>query len=262
VGRRDLLRDIVLPLVASAEFSGASASETLELIGDIEDWLGDKAGPLLSASLQDARSYTEYVAGLISAAEMRSQCHRYKEMLQQTGSHMEAIRVMIELSFVAWVEGDLAAAEHIGQRVIEEYERIGDRNYLVGKLGESALNTSRLGRPEEALEMVKNGRRIGSEGDITDQINLDLAEAHARARQGEHAAARSSLESARIRAAGTRMTLVNDKIDLVEGEVEMMAGNRARAMELADRHEAQSRGLSLPRYADALRRTVVSASGD
>ena len=60
-------------------------------------------------------------------------------------------------------------AEHIGQRVMEEYERIGDRNYLVGKLGETALNTSRLGRPEEALEMVKNGRRIGSEGDITDR---------------------------------------------------------------------------------------------
>ena len=41
------------------------------------------------------------------------------------------------------------------------------------------------------------------------------------------------------------MTLVNDKIDLVEGEVEMMAGNRARAMELADRLEAHSRGLGL-----------------
>ena len=58
------------------------------------------------------------------------------------------------------------------------------------------------------------------------------------------------------------MTFLNDEIDVVEGEMEMMAGNRARAMELADRLEAQSRELGLTRYAEALRRTVVSASGD
>ena len=175
---------------------------------------------------------------------------------------MEAIHIMSELSFVAWVEGDLAVREQIEHRVIEEFERIGDRNYLVGHLGEAALNKSRLGRPEEALEIVENARRIGSEHDIADQIHLDLAEAHARARHGEQAAARSSLESARIRAAGTRITLMNNEIDLVEGEVEMMAGNRARAMELADRLEADARELGLPRYAEALRRTVVSTSGD
>jgi hypothetical protein len=55
---------------------------------------------------------------------------------------------------------------------------------------------------------------------------------------------------------------MNNEIDMVEGEVEMMVGNRARAMELADRLEAQSRELGLPRYAAALRRTVISASGD
>jgi hypothetical protein len=58
------------------------------------------------------------------------------------------------------------------------------------------------------------------------------------------------------------MMFLNDVIDVVEGEVEMMAGNHARAMEIADRLEAQARQLGLPRYADALRRTVVSTSGD
>jgi hypothetical protein len=57
------------------------------------------------------------------------------------------------------------------------------------------------------------------------------------------------------------MTFLNDEIDVVEGEMEMMAGNRARAMALADRLEAQARELGLPRYAEALRRTVGSASG-
>jgi class 3 adenylate cyclase len=262
LGRRDLLRGVIPLLVTSAWFNGASASETLELIEDIEDWLGDRAGPLLSASLQDARGYTQYLAGLISAEEKRSQSHRYIEMLQQTGSHMEAIRVMSELSFLAWVDGDLAAREQIGQRVIEEFERIGDRNYFVSWLGETALNTSRLGRPQEALDILANARRIGSDEDIGDQILLDLAEAHALARHGEQAAARSSLASARIRAAEARMQLVNDEINVVEGELEMMAGNRTRAMEIADRLEAHSRELGLPRYAEALRRTVVSASGD
>jgi hypothetical protein len=32
-------------------------------------------------------------------------------------------------------------------------------------------------------------------------------------------------------------------------------------MELADRLEAQSRELGLPRYADALQRTIVATSG-
>ena len=58
------------------------------------------------------------------------------------------------------------------------------------------------------------------------------------------------------------MMFLNDVIDVVEGEVEMMAGNRARAMELADRLEPQARELGLPRYANALRRTVVSTSAD
>jgi hypothetical protein len=79
----------------------------------------------------------------------------------------------------------------IEEGVIEEYEGIGDRNYLVALLGEAALNKSRLGRPEEALEIVANARRIGSVEDIGDQIRLDLAEAHARARHGEQTAARS-----------------------------------------------------------------------
>jgi hypothetical protein len=70
---------------------------------------------------------------------------------------------------------------------------------------------------------------------------------------------------ARIRAdqgSGNRIPLTNDEIDVVESELEMMAGSRARAIELADRLEAQSRELGLPRYAEALRRTVVSASAE
>jgi class 3 adenylate cyclase len=62
-GRRDLLRDGVSRLLSGAWFSGASASEILDLMDDIEDWLGDKAGPLLSASLQDGRGFTEYPSG-------------------------------------------------------------------------------------------------------------------------------------------------------------------------------------------------------
>jgi hypothetical protein len=226
---------------------------------DIEGWLGDKAGPLRSASLHEMRGLMEYQAGLITAEAKRSQSDRCIEMMRQTGSHMEAIAVMVDLSFVAWVESDLAVREQIEEKIIEELERVRDRNYLVNVLGEAALTKSRLERPEEALEMVASARRTGSEEDIADQIQLDLAAAHARARRGEQAAARSSLESARIRAAGTRMKIDDDQIDVVEAEVEMMAGNRARAMELANRLEAQSRELGLPRYAEALRRTVVSA---
>ena len=87
---------------------------------------------------------------------------------------MEAIQIMSGLSFVAWVGGvfgsrgaDRANGNH------GEYERIGDRNYLVNVFGQTALNKSRLGRPEEALEIVANARRIGREEDIGDQIRLD-----------------------------------------------------------------------------------------
>jgi hypothetical protein len=36
-----------------------------------------------------------------------------------------------------------------------------------------------------------------------------------------------------------------------------MAENRARALDIADRLETQARELGLPRYAEALRRTVA-----
>jgi hypothetical protein len=45
---------------------------------------------------------------------------------------------------------------------------------------------------------------------------------------------------------------MNDEIDLVEGEEEMMAGSRARAMKIADRLDAKTPELGLPRYAEAL----------
>jgi hypothetical protein len=128
LGRRDLLRGGVLTLVASAWFSGTSASETLELMDDIEDWLGDKAGPLLSASLHDARAFTEYLAGLINAEEKRSQSHRSTSRCCNRPDRTWKQYKSWASCRSSRVDGDLAVGEQIEQRVIEEYERIGDRN--------------------------------------------------------------------------------------------------------------------------------------
>ena len=129
---------------------------------------------------------------------------------------MESAGLHVDASDPVWCHDTSVLG--IEEEVIEEYERIGDRNYLVALLGETALNKSRLGRPEEALEIVAKARRIGSEEDITGPDQ---------ARPGRGACASKAGRTgrgqvlARIRAdqgSGNPMTLVNDEIDLVEGE--------------------------------------------
>jgi hypothetical protein len=117
-----------------------------------------------------------------------------------------------------------------------------------------------LGKPQEALEIVTRGRDIGNEEDVADQILLDLAQAHAQASAGHPAAGRAALESAMRRAAGIRMTPLDDQIAMVEGELEVMAGNLERAAEIADRIASDAHDRGFHRYAEALRRTILDAA--
>ena len=59
----------------------------------LDDLYGDaqEAGPLLTASIEAARARSDYIAGLISAAEATVVVERYAELLRQTGSLIEAV---------------------------------------------------------------------------------------------------------------------------------------------------------------------------
>ena len=209
--------------------------------GTVEKFIGDA---VMAVFGMPVATEDDALRAVRAAVELR-------DAVQDLG--LEA-RIGVNTGEVVAVEGDTLVtgdAVNVAAR-LEQSAASGD--VLLGE------TTAKLER--DAVEIVAKAWRIGSEEDIGDQICLDLAEAHARAMHGEPAAARSSLGSARTKAAGTRMTLMNNDIDVAEGEVEMMAGNRARAMALAERLEAQARELGLPRYAEALRRTVVSARGD
>ena len=260
VGRRDLVRDLLLGLVKSAHFSGDTASELREILAELEEWVADKAGPLFAAELDQASGTLEFNAGTITAGEQRRRSQHCLELLRQTGELMTAIDMTSSLEYIAWAEGDLVTAERIERDIIAEYERIGDRNYLINSMARWALTKSRLGEPDVALDIVAQAREIGSKEDVADQIGLDLAEAHARTRHGNHAAGRSALESARRRAAGIRMRELEEEIAMVEGELALMTGDRSRAAEIADRIAADADRRGFHRYADALRRTILGPS--
>jgi hypothetical protein len=260
VGRKDLVRDLVYDLLGSANYSGASMTKLRQILADVDEWVADEAGPLLAAGLDQVRGDFEFFAGTVAAEEQLATATRYMELLTQTGSHMDATGVKMGLEDVAWAVGDMVMKERLDREAIAELEGMGDRNYLVNAIATLALTTSRLGKPQEALEIVTRGRDIGNEEDVADQILLDLAQAHAQASAGHPAAGRAALESAMRRAAGIRMTPLDDQIAMVEGELEVMAGNLERAAEIADRIASDAHDRGFHRYAEALRRTILDAA--
>jgi hypothetical protein len=161
------------------------------------------------------------------------------------------------LSVVAWHEGDLPAHRTILQEIIAEYERLGDRSYLINFMAELALTESRLDHPDAALSLVAHGRSLASQADVADQVMLDLAEAHARTVLGHEAAGRSLLEAARKQLEGTRMDFLESEVDIVQAEVERMSGNLHRATEIATRAYAIFDARGMHRRAEAMRRQAL-----
>jgi len=250
--RPGLLRDVVPMLIASAAFSGATSDEVLRLLDEIEGSMGADPGPLVKANLAATRARAEYLSGRIDMEELRSNLEHHVDLLGQTGG-----RSTSELDFMSvaqWIEGDFAAQEQTLRDVLAEYEQLGDAVYVAQVIGQLAITLSRRGEVGAALDLVARGRRLARAEDVADQIQLDLAEAHARATRGDHAVAREWVESARKRGSAINSVVVTDTIDFVDAEVHRAIGDNTRAAAIANRAADAARSRGQLRYADALRR--------
>jgi hypothetical protein len=90
-------------------------------------------------------------------------------MTRQTGSHMEALGVMVGPVVRRPGSKVLGGQRHIEEKIIEEFERVGDRNHLVNVLGEAALTKSRFGASRRGPRDCRERPVDRERGDIGDR---------------------------------------------------------------------------------------------
>jgi hypothetical protein len=249
--------EIVPAIQGSAVFSGRPVPETRRLLDDL---YGDaqEAGPLLTASIEAARARSDYIAGLISAAEATVVVDRYAELLRQTGSLIEAIIMKNFLCIISWLEGDDVEAETRLSRHVEEYEALSDRMMLPNALGNWAISLCQLGDAGAALHAVSRGRSLARPDDVADQITLDIAEGYAWALQGEAERAFAYLGRARTAVDTIDMVILAENVAYVEAGARLALGDvdETRALLEGLRDATDARGWR--RWADRFRRDLAA----
>jgi hypothetical protein len=263
-GRRAWNRDLLQWLQLSAAFGRVPLDEVLGLLGRFEEEVGD-GGPMIAAALGSARARSLYAAGRIDAAAVRAAMDTETELLRQTGSELTALDVEHFWSLVLWLEGDREGLEAQLRKEVVELERAGRHLYLANVLGQWALALCDLGQPSAALDAVERGRGIAVPDDIADQIQLDLAEAYARALLGDLSAARELLGRAGDRARDIDTRFIENEIERVRADVHRLAGELDAAAATLSRLADDAEALGFHRFAARYRRdleALASAARD
>jgi hypothetical protein len=237
----------VASLVAvSAGFADMRIEQHRRLHADLRAELERHAGPLTLAYFDALGAPIEYLAGSLSAEEVRRTLVRHAELLEQTGSMHAATASLGFLPRLAWMEGDRAEYEARLRSDVQRFEQMSEARVLVNATANWALALSQTGQHARALEEVTTARGLGRADDVADQVALDVAEAHARAMLGQHLRAAELIQRARDRMDGLVMRPISEFIAAVDAEVRAARGDVAEAHEiaraLADDFEA--RGLA------------------
>ncbi|HET8587413.1 MAG TPA: AAA family ATPase, partial [Candidatus Limnocylindria bacterium] len=221
--------EIAPSLMAAMVFSGERSGALTEMIDRLRRELHDELGPLALAGLDALGAPAAYISGELGAAEITRRMRHHAELLEQTGSHLSAAVAVGFLTNVAWMEGDLPEYLRLARRQAETGERLGVGTIMVNAIAIHALALSRAGSPAEALAEVARAREMGRTDDVADQVNLDLAEAHARASLGDHAAGMNLVDSAEARLAGLVMVPLLAEVRFVRAEVLAATGDLTAA---------------------------------
>jgi class 3 adenylate cyclase len=249
--------EIVPAVQASAVFAGRPVPEVRRLLDDLYGEAQD-AGPLLTASIDAARARSDYIAGLIPAAEVTAVLGGYAELLQQTGSLVEAVIMRNFLCIVSWLEGDDVEAEARQKRHAEEFSELSDRMMLPNALGNWAISLCRLGDAAAALQAVARGRSLARADDVADQITLDTAEGYAWALEGEAERALALLERATKAVEAIDMVFLAENVAYVGACVRLALGDVDEARSLLEglRDATEARGQA--RWAARYRRDLAA----
>jgi class 3 adenylate cyclase len=236
--------EIAPSLMAAMVFSGEHTGTLTKMIDRLRRELHDDLGPLALAGLDALGAPAAYISGELGPDEIGHRMRRHAELLEQTGSHLSAAVAVGFLTNAAWIEGDLPEYRRLARRQAETGERLGMGTMMVNAIALHALALSRSGSPNEALAEVARARAMGRTDDVADQVNLDLAEAHARASLGERAAAMHLVDTAEQRLAGLVMVPLLAEVRFVRAEVLAAGGDLAAAREQAEAvaRNAEARG--------------------
>jgi hypothetical protein len=174
----------------------------------------------------------------------------------QTGSERLSLAVRGLSATAAHLVGDDVLAEQMDHERADAFERRGDLDVLANVLANWSVHLSRIGRPEEALQVIARGRSIAREADIGDQISLDAAEGLARAHRGDPAAS-AFIDRARQRAAGIVMFPLTRQLAEIDAAVRRLLGDREGARRIAADLAAGLEATGVHRYAEFIRREFL-----
>ena len=259
-GSTILARDVVFGLCLSAAFGGSDAEAFLRLLDELEDETA-RAGPVISTMLRSFRARWRYAMGEVDA-RCGPRSARGGDGVARAGGRVTATwrAGRLERIVIPMLDGDLDGME------------AGDA--VGGRRGRSRRpcttpTRSRYGRwgcacsatPTVRSRSSQEARGLAAPDDVADQLQLDLAEAYARALtgDGEHAW-RSSRGHATGRKGptwrrrGLHHEFVEARIRLALGDVD---GARRLLAGLAERYAR--RGLR--RYAERYRRDLTELDG-
>jgi class 3 adenylate cyclase len=212
VGGSPLLRDVIFWACLSAVFSGLSVDDFLVLLDELDDE-AVQHGPMLAATLASFRAQVEHGAARLDADAVHVATDREAKLLEEAGAHADRL---YERVVMPWLEDDLATAEAGARGHAEWTKTFGSRLFEANALSMWALALCQLGRYEQALPLVAEAREIADPNDIADQLNLDLAEAYARALAGEVDTPRALLARARETSRGTDIQIPFTEQNYVE----------------------------------------------
>jgi class 3 adenylate cyclase/tetratricopeptide (TPR) repeat protein len=251
---RILARDVIFGICVTAVFGGLEADEFRRLLDEL-DGQAAEAGPLLAATLRGFRARLEYGTGRCDADAVHAAFEDEVALLEQTGGWAVGIGTF-ERVVIPWVEGDLVAVEAGARWRVEETKTVARRLFYANALAMWALALCQLGDSGRALALVEEARGIADPDDVADQIQLDLAEAHARALVGENDLAWPLVERARHRAKGTDMDEPAFQREFLEACVLEALGDLDGARRLLEALVERHTSRGFHRYADRYSRDL------
>ena len=215
-------------------------------------------GPMQAATFRAWRARLDYDEGAVELDEIRTTLEEEVLLLEQTGATLHARTGANFLQrVVTFLESDEEALER-GRREAAEQSLSLWPVFAANDLGQWALSKCELGDPAEALRLIEQARPIAQPGDLADEIVLDVAEAWARALEGDSDRAWTLLERARGVAAGIDFPQMTQELDRVDAAISALSGDSERARTLLSGLVEWNEERGRLRYADRYRRDLAA----
>ena len=258
-GVASLQRDAMDFVIVAAAFAGPHVDEVRGLLDALRED-AEAGGPLLAAAVDAAAARVRYGAAEIDRRQLEQAIEEHVRLLRETGAEVGVLWTRNYLTVAAWLEGDVEDELRAVREAVAEHERAGAgaSMFLANAIARVASVLCRRGDAGAALEHVARARALAHADDVADQIELDAAEAHARALRGEAQEARRLLERAHRRAAGIDMAVLANSLLYAESGVLAALGDVDDARKVLARLAGYAEARGAHRFAARYRRDLAA----